>query len=62
MTTSITLHCEKCKREQVYAREADPGIPEMVATIAFSRCDRCDDGDFGTERWLDADGKEVSQA
>ncbi len=34
----------------------------MVATISFSRCDRCDDGDFGTERWLDTDGKEVSQA
>jgi len=62
VTTSITLHCKTCKREQVYARETDPGIPEMVATISFSRCDRCDDGDFGTERWLDADGKEVSQA
>ncbi len=61
MTRPITLCCGKCKREQDYARAADPSIPASVATIVFSRCDRCDDGDFGTEQWLDADGQEVAQ-
>lgn len=59
MTAMITLRCGKCAREQDYARAADPSIPAEVATIVFSRCDRCDDGDFGTEQWLDADGQEV---
>ena len=59
MTSMITLRCGKCAREQDYARVADPSIPAAVATIVFSRCDRCDDGDFGTETWLDADGQEV---
>lgn len=57
----ITLRCHRCKREQSYAREIDPSIPPEVATIVTSRCDRCDDGDFGTERWLDAKGKEIPQ-
>ena len=61
MTSPITLRCGKCKREHAYARVADPSIPAAVATIVFSRCDRCDDGDFGTEQWLDADGQEVAQ-
>lgn len=60
MTSPIILRCGKCKREQAYRRDVDPSIPAGVATIIFSRCDRCDDGDFGTEQWLDADGQEVS--
>lgn len=60
MTAPITLRCGKCKREQDYPRDVDPSIPAEVATIVFSRCDRCDDGDFGTEQWLDAHGQEVS--
>lgn len=56
----ITLRCGKCKREQAYPRDVDPSIPTAVATIVVSRCDRCDDGDFGTEHWLDADGQEVA--
>ena len=59
MTAPITLRCGKCKREQEYPRAADLGVPAAVETIVFSRCDRCDDGDFGTEHWLDADGHEV---
>lgn len=59
MTSPITLRCGKCKREQSYPRDVDPSIPTAVATIVVSRCDRCDDGDFGTETWLDADGQEV---
>jgi hypothetical protein len=61
MTTPITLRCGKCKREQEYQRAADLGVPAAVATIVFSRCDRCDNGDFGTEQWLDAGGQEVAQ-
>jgi hypothetical protein len=58
---AITLRCDKCKRAQAYPRDVDPSIPAHVATIVFSRCDRCDNGDFGTERWLDAAGEEVAQ-
>jgi hypothetical protein len=56
---SITLRCDKCKREQSYARDIDPSVPANVATIVVSRCDRCDDGDFGTEWWFDANQNEV---
>lgn len=55
-----TLRCDMCKRERDYSRLADPSIPAQVATIVVSRCDQCDDGDFGTEWWLDASGKEIS--
>lgn len=58
----ITLRCHKCMREQAYPRQIDPSIPVGVATIVVSRCDRCDNGDFGTEWWLDAAGKEVGPA
>jgi hypothetical protein len=59
ISPDITLRCDKCKREQSYPRSVDPSIPARVATIVVSRCDRCDIGDFGTEWWLDANGKEV---
>lgn len=55
----LTLRCGKCRREQAYHRSIDPSVPHSVATIVVSRCDRCDDGDFGTEWWLDAAGNEV---
>lgn len=55
----ITLRCHRCKREQAYARDIDPSIPANVAVIVASRCDQCDNGDFGTEWWLDTDGQEV---
>lgn len=58
--SAITLRCDKCKREQDYPRAADPSVPAAVAVIVVSRCDRCDDGDFGTEWWLDAAGNEVA--
>jgi hypothetical protein len=58
----IILRCSKCKREQSYARDIDPSIPADVATIVFSRCDLCDNGDFGAELWLDAKGHEVVPA
>ena len=57
---AITLRCHKCKREVAYERGIDPSIPAEVATIVASRCDRCDDGDFGTEWWLDANGRDVA--
>lgn len=56
----ITLRCHSCKREQSYPRDIDTSIPAEVATIVVSRCDRCDDGDFGTEWWLDEIGKEIA--
>jgi len=59
MSGEITLRCDKCKREQGYDRDIDPTIPAEVATIVVSRCDRCDNGDFGTEWWVDANGREV---
>jgi hypothetical protein len=62
MNEAITLRCDKCQREQAYPREVDPSIPANVATIVFSRCDRCDNGDFGTEWWLDASGHLVDNA
>lgn len=62
MTSPITLRCGQCKREQTYPGDVDPSIPAAVEAIVFSRCDRCDDGDFGTEQWLDGDGQEVAQA
>lgn len=59
-SAQITLRCGKCRREQEYDRDVDPSIPAQVATIVVSRCDRCDDGDFGTEIWLDAAGGEIA--
>lgn len=59
MSADISLRCDKCKREQSYPRDIDPHIPANVATIVASQCDECDEGDFGTEWWLDADGNEV---
>ncbi|MER9217927.1 hypothetical protein NKI48_03180 [Mesorhizobium sp. M0644] len=59
--SKILLRCRGCGRRKSYARTIDPDIPAAVATIESSACDRCDNGDFGSEAWLDADGKEVSQ-
>lgn len=57
----IELRCDQCKREASYARWTEGDIPDEVATIVVSRCLQCDNGDFGTEWWLDAAGNEVSQ-
>jgi hypothetical protein len=43
-----------------YDRSIDPSIPVTVAVIEVSRCDECDDGDFGTETWFDAMGAEIA--
>lgn len=61
MTGPILLVCLHCNREMDYARDIDPGIPDCVAVIEHTRCDDCDNGDFGQEFWFDADGREVSQ-
>lgn len=42
-----------------YDREIDPSIPACVALIESSPCDKCDNGDFGSETWYDGDGNEV---
>jgi hypothetical protein len=55
----ILLVCTRCKRTDAYARDIDPSIPEKVVRIEGGPCPRCDDGDFGTETWYDADGNEV---
>jgi hypothetical protein len=44
-----------------YPRHVDPTIPDNVVVIAQGHCDRCWDGDFDTETWLDARGREVDQ-
>ncbi|RWL14843.1 MAG: hypothetical protein E5X86_19645 [Mesorhizobium sp.] len=59
--TAIILRCKRCGRKMKYSRKADPDLPTNVATIESSACDRCGNGDFGSETWLDADGLEVSQ-
>lgn len=55
---AIRLHC-RCGRSMDYDRSIDPDIPAVVVRIESTCCDKCDRGDFGTERWLDAAGKEV---
>lgn len=59
MADPIKLHCRQCGNTMDYGRDIDPDVPPEVVRIESSSCDRCDDGGFGTETWLDADGKEV---
>lgn len=56
---AILLRCRHCKREMQYERTIDPDVPSNVAVIESSKCDVCDDGDFGTETWFDAAGEVV---
>lgn len=58
---ALLLKCRGCGRRKSYARGIDPDIPAQVVTIVSSACDRCDNGDFGSETWFDVAGKEVSQ-
>lgn len=55
---NLKLRCPYCGVEQPYKRDIDPHIPASVATIEII-CPNCDDGDFHTETWFDAEGKEV---
>lgn len=55
----ITLYCRCCKRSLAYDRSIDPAVPLVVSRIESSRCDICDNGDFGSETWLNAEGQEV---
>lgn len=55
----IRLVCAKCGREMDYPRRSDPSLPDVVKTIVSSACDRCDRGDFGSERYLDVIGREL---
>ena len=59
MTEPIKLHCTKCDRRMDYPRHIDPDIPARVVSIESAPCDQCDNGDFGSETWYDADGNEV---
>jgi len=59
--TAIQLHCKGCGRKMKYSRKADPDLPLNVATIQTGNCDKCENGDFGWERWLNAEGKEIPQ-
>lgn len=60
MSASIQLDCPSCGRRDDYPRIVDPTVPAAVVRIQ-SACNRCDNGDFSTETWFDADGNEVSQ-
>lgn len=61
MADTINLECKGCGRSMRYLRRIDPAIPARVAKIVQGRCDRCWNGDFDTETWFDARGKEVAQ-
>lgn len=56
---AVKLHCSGCGRKSTYPRAADPDLPANVVRIVSSVCDRCDNGDFGSETWFDADDREV---
>lgn len=56
---AIKLCCGKCGREMDYDRSIDPDIPNVVKTIVSDICDKCDNGDFGGERYFDACGREL---
>lgn len=58
----ITLVCAKCGREMPYSRDIDARIPNVVKTIISSACDKCDRGDYGSERYLDVAGRELDCA
>lgn len=60
MSDDIILECACCGRTMPYARNIDPAVPLVVAKILHGRCDKCDNGDFGSEAWFDADGNEIS--
>lgn len=55
----IRLVCAKCGREMPYPRSIDPGIPNNVKTIISSSCDKCNHGDYGSERYFDVAGREL---
>lgn len=56
---SIRLVCAKCGREMEYDRSSDPSLPDNVKTIISAACDRCNRGDFGSERYFDVAGREL---
>lgn len=55
----INLVCARCGREMPYPRSIDPDVPNTVKTIMSSACDKCDRGDFGSERYFNAAGHEL---
>lgn len=55
----IKLSCRRCGNTGSYDRCIDNTIPETVVRIETTLCDRCDDGDFMQEIWIDECGKEV---
>lgn len=56
---AIRLCCAKCGREMDYPRGIDVSIPDSVKTIIASACDKCDRGDYGSERYFDVTGREL---
>ncbi|MFM2421539.1 MAG: hypothetical protein RL291_69 [Pseudomonadota bacterium] len=58
MTDEIKLRC-RCGAEGEFERSADPSLPVVVALIVSDKCPTCDDGDRGSERYFNADGKEL---
>lgn len=59
MMDLIELHCLNCGRTVAYDRKRDRTIPATVVRIEQENCDICDEGDFSSETWFDADGREV---
>lgn len=55
---AIRLKC-RCGNEGEYERSIDPSLPEVVATIISDKCPECDDGDRGSERYFDTEGREL---
>ncbi|KPM23039.1 hypothetical protein AAJ72_08945 [Citromicrobium sp. RCC1885] len=62
MPDAIKLTCRCCKRSRDYDRRVDPSLPSNVAAIETDLCDHCDTGDFGSETWFDAAGKQIEQS
>ena len=56
MSDTIPMTCTKCRKTTLLSREEAPDLPDWVASMTNTPCPDCDDGDFGSEMWFDADG------